>query len=95
MSTNPLFPDNPVRPETADDAAVQLIRAKVNQAYGEEPSAQAELAEVARERVLSKHQQFMQNLARAGKSLVEIQTEWHRYYTTLPEIGRASCRERV
>ena len=85
MSTNPLFPDNPVRPETADDAAVQLIRAKVNQAYGEEPSAQAELAEVARERVLSKHQQFMQNLARAGKSLVEIQTEWHRYYTTLPD----------
>jgi hypothetical protein len=40
MSTNPLFTNNPVRPEPADDAAVR-IRAKVSKIYGEEPSASA------------------------------------------------------
>lgn len=85
MSTNPLFPDNPLRPEPADSAAVELIRSKVARAYGEEPSAQAELAEVKSQRSPSKHQLFLQQLAQEGKGLADIQTEWHRYYTQLPD----------
>lgn len=85
MSSNPLFPDNPLRPEPADDAAVQLIRQKVSRAFGEEPAALEELSEAAHERTLSKHQQFMLELSQAGKSLAEIQTAWHHYYTQLPD----------
>lgn len=86
MSSNPLFPsNNPLRPEPADDAAVRLIRQKVAQAYSDEPAAMSELAETKRERVPSKHQAFMLQLSQAGKSLAEIQTEWHRYYTQLPD----------
>lgn len=85
MSTNPLFPDNPLRPEPADAAAVELIRSKVARAYDEEPSAKAELQEIKAERTPSKHQVFLQQLAQAGKGLAEIQTEWHRYYTQLPD----------
>ena len=85
MSNNPLFPDNPVRPEQADTAALELIRQKVARAFGEEPAAISELAEATRERTVSKHQQFMLDLSQAGKSLAEIQTEWHHYYTQLPD----------
>lgn len=86
MSSNPLFPSsNPLRPEPADDAAVRLIRHKVAQAYSDEPAAMGELNEAKRERTLSKHQAFMLQLSQAGKSLAEIQTEWHHYYTQLPD----------
>ena len=85
MSSNPLFPDNPLKPAPADDAAVQLIRQKVSRAFGEEPAALEELTEAARERTLSKHQQFMLELGKEGKSLAEIQTAWHHYYTQLPD----------
>ncbi|QQS18065.1 sortase [Candidatus Saccharibacteria bacterium] len=88
MSTNPLFPDNPLRPEPADSAAVELIRSKVAKAFGEEPLASQELQEIETERVLSKHQVFLQQLAAAGKGLAEIQTEWHAYYTRLPEAEK-------
>lgn len=80
MSNNPLIPkadDEPANP------AVELIRAKVTRAYADEPSATQELAEVQTARPLSRHQQFMQQLSQSGKSLAEIQTEWHHYYTTL------------
>ncbi len=33
----------------------------------------------------SKHQQFMFNLSQSGKSLSQIQTEWHHYYGNLPD----------
>ncbi|PID30425.1 hypothetical protein CR973_02485 [Candidatus Saccharibacteria bacterium] len=85
MSTNPLFPDNPARPAPADAAAMEIIRNKVARAYGEEPSAKAELQEMKPSRHPSKHQLFLQGLAAAGKSLADIQTEWHAYYTRLPE----------
>ena len=88
MSTNPLFPDNPIRPAPADTAAVELIRRKVASAFGEEPSASAELQEIKTERTLSKHQVFLQQLAAQGKSLADIQTEWHAYYTSLPEAEK-------
>ncbi len=88
MSTNPLFPDNPIRPEPADSAAVELIRAKVSRAYGEEPPAAEELAEVKRAKTPSKHQLFMQDLARSGKNLAEIQVAWHHYYSGLPDAEK-------
>lgn len=93
MSNNPLFPDNPLRPAAADQAAVELIRSKVSRAYGEEPNAAQEIAEAAQERTPSKHQLFMQELVRAGKGLADIQVEWHRYYTTLPDAEKQEVWE--
>ncbi|QQS19396.1 sortase [Candidatus Saccharibacteria bacterium] len=85
MSTHPIFPDNPLRPEPADSAAVELIRQKVSRAYGQEPSASEELVKAKHDRAPSKHQLFMKQLAEAGKNLAEVQTEWHHYYTQLPD----------
>ncbi|MCA9327030.1 sortase [Candidatus Saccharibacteria bacterium] len=85
MSSNPLLDENSAKPQTTDAAAVELIRSKVAKAYGDEPIATEELEEAQRERVLSKHQQFIMGLSQENKSLAEIQTEWHRYYTQLPD----------
>lgn len=93
MSTNPLFPNNPVRPTPADSAAVEIIRAKVAHAYGEEPSAIEQMQEAARERTPSKHQQFMQTLSQSGVSLAEVQTRWHHYYTQLPDAEKREVWE--
>jgi len=89
MSTNPLFPssDEPAKDDT--DPAVALIRSKVSRAYTAEPSATQELAEVqVTEQVLSKHQQYMRSLSGSGKSLAEIQTAWHEYYTALSDTEK-------
>ncbi|MFZ1249059.1 MAG: sortase [Candidatus Saccharimonadales bacterium] len=94
MNSNPLFPNNnPIKPAAADQAAVELIRAKVSRAYGEEPAAAQELAKVKKERVLSKHQLFMQELGQSGRSLAEIQTEWHHYYTQLGDVEKREVWE--
>jgi hypothetical protein len=89
MSNNPLIPQAPDT-EQSTNAAVQLIRAKVARAFTEEPSATEELAEAQAEvvRPLSRHQQFMRELSQSGKSLADIQTEWHHYYTTLTDDGK-------
>lgn len=66
--------------------AVELIRAKLNRLYGDEPNASEEAAEaVATGPNRSKHQQFMYELTTSGKSLADIQTEWHNYYIALPD----------
>ncbi len=93
MSSNPLFSNNPVKPAPADDAAVQMIRNKVARAYGAEPAAKAELEQVSRTKTLSKHQLYMQELSQSGKSLAEIQTAWHHYYTTLPDSEKHAVWE--
>ena len=86
MSSNPLIPsDHDDLQATRADAAVELIRRKVAGAYQDEPSATEELAEVKTARSLSKHQQYMKELSSSGKSLAEIQTAWHHYYTTLSD----------
>jgi len=82
MSSNPLIPradDKPANP------AVELIRAKVLRTFSEEPDAREELAETQTVRPLSKHQQYMCELSQSGKSLAEIQTAWHHYYTTISD----------
>jgi LPXTG-site transpeptidase (sortase) family protein len=87
MSSNPLFPQDAEAKDTSTkaDPAVELIRAKVSRAYSEEPDATKELAEVETVRIASKHQRYMQELSASGKSLAEIQTAWHHYYTTLSD----------
>lgn len=68
------------------NAAVELIRRKVQSLYAGEPDVKEELQEAAEPiRHPSKHQQFMQQLSTSGKSLAEIQTEWHNYYVALPD----------
>jgi sortase A len=71
---------------TESSPAVELIRAKLDKLYGDEPNASEEVAEsVAAGKHRSKHQKFMYELTTAGKSLAEIQTEWHNYYVNLPD----------
>lgn len=79
-----------IEPDSSDhnppSAAVELIRKKIDTLYDHEPSLKDELAnppETAKP--LSKHQQFMHHLSTSGKSLAQIQTEWHNYYTSLPD----------
>ena len=73
--------------EPAANPAADLIREKLNRLYVDEPSAKEEAAEVADEppKERSKHQQFMYDLSTSGKSLAQIQTEWHNYYVNLPD----------
>lgn len=85
MSHDPLFPPSNDTPRKSGSPAVELIRAKIARAYTHEPNAAQELAEVRTERIVSKHQRYMQELSRSGKSLAEIQTAWHHYYVTLSD----------
>lgn len=65
--------------------AVSLIRDKLEKIYTKEPDAAQELAEAeAAGKHRSKHQQFMHELSTSGKSLADIQTAWHTYYSNLP-----------
>lgn len=84
-SNNPLLPDQDGQ---GSNPAVDLIRAKVARAFSHEPDAVQELAEVKATRQLSKHQLFMQELSASGRSLADIQTAWHHYYTTLSDAEK-------
>lgn len=84
--------------ESADNtnAAVNLIRAKLDRLYLDEPDAGQEMSQTTAQasqyagdyEEQSIHQQFMGNLSQSGKSLTQIQTEWHSYYTNLPDIEK-------
>jgi sortase A len=81
-------PENFQSKSTSPDAtpAVELIRAKLNRLYSDEPDAAEEAAEaVASKKHRSKHQQYMYELTTSGKSLADIQTQWHNYYISLPD----------
>ncbi len=71
--------------ERGSNQAVELIRGKLAHIYGKEPSAEIEAQETAQISHRSKHQQFMYELTTSGKSLADIQTEWHKYYVALPD----------
>src|SRR4051812_21194240 len=75
----PMHDDNsPVALSPADNTAAEVIRQKIAGLYAEEPSAQTELAEAeSTGSFRSPHQAFMHQLANSGKSLAQIQTEWH------------------
>ena len=70
------------------EAAANIVRHKLVHLYGEEPGAKEELKEVTKLKTehvrLSKHQKFMDDLSKSGRSLAEIQKAWHDYYQKLP-----------
>jgi sortase A len=77
--------------ETSKDPAVDIVRQKLARLYKKEPDAaqealEAELAGSHR----SKHQEYMYNLTTSGKSLADIQTQWHNYYVALPDEEKHS-----
>ncbi len=68
------------------DAAANIIRKKVSNAYEDEPDFKREVKELDTEKkVLSKHQQYVKELHGSGRTSAEIQSEWHNYYETLPD----------
>ncbi len=68
------------------NAAAELVRKRINEIFGPEPDAKEEIAEAkAAGTHRSKHQEFMYRLSTSGKSLAQIQTEWHEYYVNLPD----------
>jgi sortase A len=76
--------DQTISKPTSDQAAA-LIRQKVANLYQQEPAAKEELREISETGPHSKHQKFMQRLVNSGKSLAEIQTDWHTYYVSLSD----------
>jgi len=75
-------------PASADDAALALVRHKVDSALQKEPSALQEEQHIIAKGPQSKHQQFIQSLMTSGKDLVQIQTAWHEYYQALPDTEK-------
>lgn len=66
--------------------AAEMIRNKLKTIHGDAPSASKELEEIKHEnRHYSKHQKYILELQQSGKSQVEIQTDWHNYYMSLPD----------
>jgi sortase A len=79
---------NDQTPKEEDIAAIQnlsvnLIRAKLDVLYANEPDVLVEEQEVKSSGHLSQHQKFMYDLMHSGKGLAQIQTEWHNYYQKL------------
>ncbi len=84
--SNPTAAHDTSQTPDPEDPAVNVIRTKIDALYDREPSAKQEMKEVEDTHGhLSKHQKFMQELSSSGKSLAEIQTQWHNYYTKLPD----------
>lgn len=86
----PLSPDAERPPSEGEktgqkNPAVELIRQKLDSLYDEGPGAKEELGEAEAASPRSKHQEFMYRLSTSGKSLADIQTEWHNYYVNLPD----------
>ena len=73
----------PPTPDPRDEAAIRLLREKVARAYEEEPNAVETITKSQADPLPSKHQLYMRELSASGKSLAEIQTAWHHYYTKL------------
>lgn len=66
--------------------AANLARGKLAALYDQEPDAQDEFSEAAEPgKSHSKHQKYMLELGKSGKSLAEIQVAWHAYYQQLPD----------
>jgi len=75
-----------VKPGEDKNLAINMLRQKVDALYDAEPSAKAEIVEIAEAgKPQSKHQQYMHGLSTSGKSLAEIQTAWHKYYSELSD----------
>lgn len=75
----------PLQSDSEREAATAIIRDKLDKLFEEEPNTNDEIAEAEMVSHPSKHQQYMHSLVKSGRSLAEIQTEWHNYYISLPE----------
>ena len=76
------------QPDDDKSLAADLIRKKIEAAYTGEPDAGQEAEEVEQLSPTTKfsiHQQFVNALTNSGKSLAQIQTEWHEYYQNLAD----------
>jgi LPXTG-site transpeptidase (sortase) family protein len=75
---------------TDKNAAIALIRGKLDAIYQDEPDTRLEAKEAAAAPAgsRSRHQQFMFDLSNSGKSLAEIQTAWHAYYAELDDQAK-------
>ncbi len=74
-----------------DNPAADLIRKKVDAAYGHEPSVKDEvevIEEQNNQAPHSRHQEFIYNLTNSGRPLHEIQTAWHEYYAGLSDADK-------
>lgn len=70
--------------EVADEnPAANVVRAKLDAIYADEPDAAAEEKEIKISGAHSKHQKFIADLMASGKSVVEVQLAWHEYYESL------------
>lgn len=79
------MPDKDVKTD-GSSPAIELVRQKIQNIYTYEPDALAEENDAEKAgNHRSRHQQFMYELSISGKSLAEIQTAWHNYYTGLPD----------
>ena len=97
MNNNPLYPSNDTtnasdtinqmsqNRSSGNNSAADVIREKLARIYSEAPDPYQEERQPEVIKPRSKHQQFMHGLSTSGKSLAQIQTEWHRYYTELPD----------
>jgi sortase A len=71
------------------DAALNIVRGKLARLYEQEPDADEEAIEAYQAGThRSKHQQYMYDLTTSGKSLADIQIEWHKYYAGLPDLEK-------
>jgi sortase A len=77
-----------IEPTASTNHAADVIRQKLAKIYADEPDAKQEANEVIVMPQRSKHQEFMYQLSTSGKSLAEIQTEWHNYYVGLSDEGK-------
>ena len=74
---------------SSSDLAAEVIRQKINSMYVQgnietrEPNAVQERNEVEQLKHRSNHQEYMHKLTSSGKTLAQIQTEWHNYYINL------------
>src|ERR1039458_7638063 len=89
-SNIPTFPvpESHKKNQTDDNgnSAADMIRQKLNGIYADAPSSSKELAEAkTNTKTLTKHQKFILDLQRSGKSASEIQADWHKYYLSLPD----------
>lgn len=78
------------QPATGANPAAELIRAKIDRMYLLEPPASDTVNDMALVKPLhnSPHQQFIESLTNSGKTMPDIQTEWHEYYSALPDADK-------
>lgn len=74
--------------DRSKQAAIELIRKKVEAAYGHEPllEAEAQVPKAADQPPkLSAHQHYAQKLMKSGLPLREMHAAWHKYYSELSD----------